>query len=174
MIKKFAILSITALFSVGCGNVAQSTANSNASIQNSGNSLTVSSRSQPESVNNSATTPVRKTDAKTKWTQSGNPIDVSSFDAEIAKAEKELKAEPKSETAKKSLAEAYLKRGVALTEARQYASALGDYRRVLKFDAGNEDAKKWIEQIIAIYDSINKEFPKEGEEPPPLPFNKAS
>lgn len=174
MMKKFAILSCLALVSVGCSSVAQPSANTNASVQKSDNSPIVSSHSQPDSVNNTAQTPVPKSATKTKWTQSGTPIDVSSFDAEIAQAEKDLKAKLKDETAKNAVAEAYLKRGIALTEARQYASALGDYRRVLKYDANNEDAKKWIDQIIGIYDSINKEFPNEGEEPPPLPFKKAS
>lgn len=171
MIKKIAVLSFMALVSVGCSSVAQTTANTDVSTPKSDNSQIVSSHSQPESVNPPPTL-VPKSATKTKWTQSGNPIDVSGFDAEIAKAEKDLKAKPKDEMAKKTLAEAYLKRGIALTEARQYASALGDYRRVLKYDAGNEEAKKWIEQIIGIYDSINKESPKEGEEPPSLPFKK--
>ncbi len=173
MIKEIAILSFTALISVGCSSVAQSTANNNVSTPKSDNPQIISSHSQPESVNPTPT-PVPKSTTKTKWTQSGNPVDVSGFDAEITKAEKDLKAKPKDETAKKSFAEAYLKRAIALTEARQYASALGDYRRVLKYDANNEEAKKWIAQIISIYDSINKESPEEGEEPPPLPFKKDS
>jgi tetratricopeptide (TPR) repeat protein len=77
-------------------------------------------------------------------TQSGTPIDTSEYDQEITKAEKASKAKPKDEQAKKALAEGYLKRAIALTEARQYASALGDYRRVLKLDENNEEAKKWI------------------------------
>ena len=75
--------------------------------------------------------------------------------------------------AKKALADTYLKRGVALTEARQYASALGDYRRTIKYDPENTEAKEWIDKIIMIYDGMNKSYPKEGEEPPPLPFTKA-
>ena len=115
-----------------------------------------------------------KSDTKTKWTQSGNPIDTTAFDSEIKQAESKQKANPKDETLKKSLAEAYVKRGIALTDARQYASALGDYRRALKLDPANEEAKKWIEQIISIYESINRSYPNEGEEPPPLPFKKES
>jgi hypothetical protein len=41
---------------------------------------------------------------------------------------------------------------------------------VIKYDPKNEEARGWIDQIISIYNSINKEYPKEGEEPPPLPF----
>lgn len=111
------------------------------------------------------------TGPKTKWTQSGNPIDTKGFDGEIAKAEKARKAQPKDAAANSALAEAYFKRGFALTEARQYASALGDYRRTLKYDAANEEAKKWIEIITSIYNSKNQDYPKDGEEPPPLPFN---
>ncbi len=173
MIKKFAILSLMALVSVSCSNVAQTTANTNVSTPKSDNSPIVSSHSQTEKVN-TAQTPVPKSATKTKWTQGGTPIDVSGFDEEIAKAEKDLKAKPKDETAKKTVAEAYLKRGIALTQSQQYASALGDYRRVLKYNADNEEAKKWIAQIISIYDMINKEAPEEGEEPPPLPFKKAN
>ena len=88
----------------------------------------------------------------------------------IAEAEKALKAKPNDEAAKKTLAQAYFDRGAALTEARQYASALGDYRRALKYDPTHEESKKWIDQIINIYSMLKKEYPKEGEEPPPLPW----
>jgi tetratricopeptide (TPR) repeat protein len=107
-----------------------------------------------------------------KWSQSGDPIDTSKFDDAVAAAEKEMKAKPSDDAAKKSLAQAYFERGVALTEARQYASALGDYRRALKYDPDHADSKKWIEQIVGIYDMLKKEAPKEGDEPPPLPFKK--
>ena len=89
----------------------------------------------------------------------------------IVAAVKAQKAKPKDAAANSALAEAYFKRGFALTEARQYASALGDYRRTLKYDAANEEAKKWIEIITSIYNSKSQDYPKEGEEPPPLPFN---
>jgi tetratricopeptide (TPR) repeat protein len=165
--KKIAVLSFSILICVGCGAASQQTVN--VAPQNSNNSLTVTSHSSDNSAN---TTVVPKSETKTKWTQSGNPIDTSEFDAEIAKAEKNLKAKPKDETAKKTLAEAYVKRGVALTEARQYASALGDYRRTLKLDPNDEEAKSGMNQIIKIYESLNRDYPKEGEEPPPLPVTK--
>lgn len=103
-----------------------------------------------------------------KWTQGGDPIDTSKFDKAIADADKTHKAKPTEETAKKALAQAYYDRGFALTEARQYASALGDYRRALKLDPDNVEAKKWELQIISIYQMLKKEAPNEGEEPPPL------
>ncbi len=107
-----------------------------------------------------------------RWSQSGDPLDTSTYDDAIAKADDSLKSKPSDDAAKKALAEAYFARGFALTEARQYASAIGDYRRALKLDPGHEDSKKWIEQIMSIYSMLKKEAPKEGEEPPPLPFKK--
>ena len=153
------IFSTTVLF--GCQNQPPA----DVALSNTNETLTVSSHS-----GETLPTPVPKSETKTKWTQSGNPIDTKEFDAAIAAAEKTQKAKPNDEAAKKSLAVAFLKRGIALTEARQYASALGDYRRALKSDPANEEAKKWIDRIISIYDSINREYPPEGEEPPPLPF----
>ncbi len=172
MFKKIAIFSFLAFAFIGCDKTAQQTVNTNVSAQSSDNSPLVSGHSQAHNGNLSASpqtvAPVQKSETKTKWTQSGNPIDTSAFDAEIAKTTKNLKVKPKDDAAKKSLAEAYLKRGTALTQVGQYASALGDYRRVLKYDADNQDAKTWINKILEIYDSINREYPKEGEEPPPL------
>jgi len=84
----------------------------------------------------------------------------------------DLKAKPANPVLISALADAYYQRGVALTDARQYASALGDYRRAIKYDPNNADSKQRIDKIIMIYDSMNKEYPKEGEEPPPLPFTK--
>lgn len=168
--KKIIGISFLSLAFIGCSQsepqpVANSTV-SNATRPN--NTMTVTAHSgEPKTAQ---TPPASQSEGKTRWTQSGDPIDTKAFDAEIAKAEKELKSKPNDEAAKKALAEAYYKRGSALTEARQYASALGDYRRALKLDPTNEGSKKWIGQIIGIYDSLNKDYPKEGEEPPPLPF----
>jgi len=109
-----------------------------------------------------------------KWTQSGDPIDTAKLDEAIAAAEKSVKAKPGDDAAKKAAAQAYFNRGVALTDARQYASALGDYRRALKDDPADEDSKKWIDQITGIYQMLKKTPPAEGEEPPPLPFKKSA
>jgi tetratricopeptide (TPR) repeat protein len=175
--KKILIFSFSALILTACGGESQ-TVNTNISqniaSQNSNNLTIVSSHSSNQQTVNSNAQIVQKSETRKKWSQSGNPIDTAKFDTEIAQAEKNLKAQPKDEDAKKKLAEAYFKRGFALTEARQYASALGDYRKALKLDPNYEESKKWIDQIIGIYDSIDTEYPKEGEEPPPLPFKKES
>lgn len=177
--KKIIVLSFTALFFASCNSANQQTVNTNIApinaVQNVANSTVISSHSQTNSATTSAqtnSTVVPKSETKSKWTQSGEPIDTTTFDAEIKQAESKLKAKPTDESLKKALAESFVKRGIALTDARQYASALGDYRRALKLDPSNEEAKKWIPQIIEIYNSINRTYPAEGEEPPALPFEK--
>ena len=110
--------------------------------------------------------------AKGKWTQSGDAIDTAKLDAAVNLAVKTLAVKPSDAAAKKAVSEAYFNRGTALTEARQYASALGDYRKAYKADPSNTEAKEWIDKIILIYDGLKKDYPKEGEEPPPLPFKK--
>ena len=109
---------------------------------------------------------------KGRWSQGGDPVDTSKEDSAIMAAEKALREKPADSEAKRGLGAAFFKRASLLTEARQYASALGDYRRALKHDPSNAEAKEWIDRIISIYASINKESPKEGEEPPPLAFDK--
>jgi PBP1b-binding outer membrane lipoprotein LpoB len=115
---------------------------------------------------------VQKSDKKTKWSRSGTPVDVSSQTQMVIEAEKKLKAKPADADLKKNLAEAYTKRGVVLTSSQQYAAAIGDFRKALKYDANNEIAKNWVEQITGIYKSMNREAPPEGEEPEPLEFTK--
>lgn len=118
------------------------------------------------------TAPPSNSNSSGKWTQGGDPIDTSKFDKAIAEAAKNQRAKPADAAAKNALAQAYFDRGFALTEARQYASALGDYRRALKLDPSHEESKNWMNQIISIYEMLKKEAPKEGEEPPPLPMQK--
>jgi tetratricopeptide (TPR) repeat protein len=109
---------------------------------------------------------------KSRWSQGGDPVDTSKEDSAIMAAEKALREKPSDPETKRALGAAFFKRASLLTEARQYASALGDYRRAIKQDPSNAEAKEWIDRIVSIYASINKESPKEGEEPPPLPFDK--
>lgn len=161
--KKFIALSLFCLVFIGCNNASTSTIPANPESE------IVSAHSE-----DAMKTPVPATSTKSKWTQSGDPIDVSAFNKEIEKAEKNLKAKPNDEAVKNAASEAYFKRGFALTEARQYASALGDYRRAVKLNPNNAEAEEWIKKIVAIYNGLNKSYPNEGEEPPPLPFGKDS
>lgn len=162
--KKSLSLSLifTALFLIGCQNQAQqtpTTANTNmAAVKSDNNSAIVSSHS----------TDAQPAVNKTGSTESpmAKPIDVADMTTDIEKAEKEFKSNPK---AKEDLAKAYFVRATVLTKAAQYRAALGDYRKGLKLNPADEDAKKMHDQILSIFKSFGREPPKEGEEPPPLP-----
>ena len=169
--KKLFIIIASCIFAAGCNNSARPVAENTAKPANA--STPEKSQTAISHTLENQQPPVNGDSAgKSKWKQSGDPIDTKKFDTEIASAEINFKKKPDDATAKKALSEAYYKRGVALTDARQYASALGDYRKAVKYDSTNTDAKGWIEKIVMIYDSMNREAPKEGEEPPPLSLSK--
>ncbi len=171
MKTKLFIVTLLATFLLGCSTaakpVAQNTNTAAGPPEKAQTAISHSSENQtPAPTANGAPT--------SKWKQSGDPIDTKEFDTAIASAEVALKKKSDDGALKKTLSAAYYKRATALTEARQYASALGDYRRALKNDAGNTDAKEWIDKIIMIYQSMGRESPPEGEEPPPLQLNKTN
>jgi tetratricopeptide (TPR) repeat protein len=166
--RNFLIVLLAAAAAAACNN------NAPRPVANSGNAAAPAANEKPQTAI-AHTTENQNPDSasgKSKWTQGGDPVDTTEFDAAISQAEKASTAKPSDTAAKKALADAYIKRADALTKSRQYAAALGDYRRALKADPSNETAKQWVEQITSIYASINRESPKEGEEPPPLPFKK--
>lgn len=105
----------------------------------------------------------------TSTTPGGEPIDTSKYDDEIKRLEKQAEMRPGDE-ARLALAKAYLARGNALTQARQYRSALGDYRRALRYDPDNEEARQWAATITGILQQMGREVPTEGNEPAPLPL----
>jgi tetratricopeptide (TPR) repeat protein len=170
---KAAIVFLSLFLALACNRAAAPIANSSphpinvAQQSNEAQSvLAHSSEGQPpKSMNANAAGPA-------KSSPTGDPIDTTKFDAKIKDAEKDVKAKPEDETAKKALAEAFFERGFALTQARQYASALGDYRRALKYDPDHEESKNWIDQIVSIYAMLKKDPPAEGKEPAALPFKK--
>jgi tetratricopeptide (TPR) repeat protein len=162
--RAFFYIGIVGLFVACSSNQPQSTQNANARLtaENQQNAVVHTSENQAPGNSNTAS----------KWTQSGEPIDTTKFDKAIADAEKAVKAKPDDDAAQKALAQAYYERGFALTEARQYASALGDYRRTVKYDPDNAEAKEWIDQIVTIYTMLKRQPPNEGEEPKALPMKK--
>jgi len=168
---KLFIVIITVCFVVGCTETPKPVA------QNTAPPATANRPERPQTAIAHASESEKPTQTapsggQSKWTQSGDPIDTAKMDAAIKAAEKALAAKPADAAAKKALADAYFDRASALTEARQYASALGDYRKTIKNDPSNAEAKQWIDQIVNIYASINRASPAEGEEPPPMEFKK--
>jgi tetratricopeptide (TPR) repeat protein len=182
--KKILVFSLSALIFAACGSEAsqpntaanRQTANTSvappASSSNSGgvsnnsNNLVVSSHSNEPPASNPST------DQSSSQSPMSKPVDVSEMTAKIEKAEKEHKAKPDDEKLKKNLAGAYFERAFALTKAAQYRSALGDFRKGLKLNPDDKEAQSMHDQIIDIFKSMNREPPKEGEEPPPVAIKK--
>jgi hypothetical protein len=100
----------------------------------------------------------------------GTPIETSQYDAEIKRLEQALSKRAGDVQTQGELARAYAARAAKLTEAQQYRSALGDWRRTAKLDAANAEAQNMIATITSIMQSMNRPVPAPGEEPPPLPF----
>ena len=169
--KKYLLIAAAAA-SAACSNsapVVQNTPASNSQPPRNERPATVTAHT----TENQPPSPMNSGGAPGKWSAGGEPIDTARFDGTIKAAEEIVKSKPGDEKAKKDLAQAYYDRANALKDARQYASAIGDYRRALKYDPNHEDSKNWISQIESIYKMLKKDSPKEGEEPPPLPFKKA-
>jgi len=100
----------------------------------------------------------------------GEPVDTSKYDAEIKRLEEKAKKNSADQATRLALAKAYADRGDALTGVRQYRAALGDYRRALRNDPNNEQAKQMSGTIISILQSMGRDVPPEGQEPAPLPL----
>ena len=178
--KHFLFL-IPLLFVAACSSAPRPVTNSNQAATNANSQSkevksVIAHSSEGQQPSGLSSAPSNSNGAPGKWSRGGDPIDTSSYDANIESIQEDHRVRPSDDGTKRALAQAYFERGFALTEARQYASALGDYRRALKLDPNHEESKKWIAQIEGIYASpaIKKAPPKEGQEPPPLPFKKES
>lgn len=170
--KKILFTSLLALVSIGCNNSAPPTqvqTNTPATTVKKEETQTVAAHS----TENLKTAP--QTNSSTP-SSGGSPmskgVDVTELTSNIEKADKEFKAKPKDEKAKSALAAAYFERAFVLTKAAQYSAALGDFRKGLKLNAENKEAKDMHDQIVSIYESMGKGAPKEGEEKAPMPVDK--
>ena len=94
------------------------------------------------------------------------PVETPELDAKIEKATAKARATGASASDKKAAADAYLERGNFYYSAGNpmlYRYALGDFRRVLRYDANNGEAKEKIKQIEDIYTySVKKPIPDNG------------
>jgi predicted lipid-binding transport protein (Tim44 family) len=67
----------------------------------------------------------------------------------------------------KAEAAAYVERADVFYSAQQpmlYKFALGDFRRALRYDPKNEEARAKLDQIVSIYQSMGKPVPTNGQE----------
>ncbi|HEX6186250.1 MAG TPA: hypothetical protein VFZ44_20340 [Pyrinomonadaceae bacterium] len=94
------------------------------------------------------------------------PVETPELDARIEKASAKAKASGASASDKKAAADAYLERGNFYYNAGNpmlYRYALGDFRRALRYDPANGEAKEKIKQIEDIYTySVKKPIPDNG------------
>jgi hypothetical protein len=87
------------------------------------------------------------------------------LDAKIAKAEAKAKAAKASDADKKAAAAAYVERANVFYNAQQpmlYKFALGDFRRALRYDPSNAEAKTKMDEIVSIYQSMGRPVPNNG------------
>lgn len=95
------------------------------------------------------------------------PVATPELDAKIEKAAAKAKASGATAADKKAAAAAYMDRADFYWSAgnvQLYRFALGDYRRVLRYDPANEQAKERIDYLISVYHSLNKPVPDNGLE----------
>src|SRR3982751_2745398 len=108
--KKLSIVFISGLFAFGCNNAGRPVPeNTNAVPQRTEKEQTVVAHS----LENQTPAPDADTAAKSKWKQSGDPIDTKEFDTAIAAAEVALGKKPSDTETKKALSAAYFKRADA-------------------------------------------------------------
>jgi hypothetical protein len=175
--KKFALiitLVSCALALTACG--ANPAPTSSAPPANSNNATNVkpptsSENNVPLATGHSATQPAAKTDAP-----ANNAAPSAEEEAVIPKPlqEKVKQAETKAKAAnatpadKVAAAKAFIERGNVFYEAGQprlYKYALRDFRLAAKLDPTNAEASGKRDQIIQIYQSMNRPVPTLGEEP---------
>lgn len=97
----------------------------------------------------------------------GSP-DTSALDKKIEQAEAKAKAPKASDADKKAAASAYVERANVFYNAGQpmlYKFALRDFRLALRYDPSNEEALSKRDQIVQIYQQMNRPVPDLGNEP---------
>ena len=95
------------------------------------------------------------------------PVETPEMDAKIEKAEAKAKAAGASDADKKAAARAYFERADFFRgegSPALYKFALADYRRGLRYDPADEDARGKMDQIVAIYKSMGRPVPELGNE----------
>jgi hypothetical protein len=98
---------------------------------------------------------------------SGGP-DTSALDKKIEQAEAKAKAQGATQADKLAAAAVYLERANIFYSAGQpmlYKFALRDFRRALRYDPNNTEARERQDQIVQIYQSMGRPVPELGNEP---------
>ncbi|HYP01315.1 MAG TPA: hypothetical protein VER76_14085 [Pyrinomonadaceae bacterium] len=110
-----------------------------------------------------ATSPAAPSGAATK-----PGLETAALDAKIEKAEAKAKAGGASQADKVAAAAALVERGNLYRDAGQpalYKFALGDYRRALRYQPDNAEAREKMNEIVGIYQSMGRPVPTNGSDP---------
>lgn len=94
-------------------------------------------------------------------------VDTKQLDTKIEQAEAKARAAGAGDADKKAAAAAYVERGNIYYSAGApalYKFALGDFRRALKYDPSNSEARAKMTQIVQIYESMGRPVPTNGLE----------
>ena len=116
-----------------CGACSKSASNAGANESGAANSAANSSGANSSASNNSGA--------------GAQGFDTAKIDAEIAQLEQQAEKNPDDDTTLGALADAYVRRGHALHEARRLTDALQDYQSALRFSPDHEEANLRIAQI---------------------------
>jgi hypothetical protein len=166
----FLILDATILLSAACGSNERPA--SSAGGAQTRPTLTreapVQSASQPDAPPTAVahgTPPLGQTTPP-----AGGPasVDTSALDKKVEEAEAKAKAPQATRADKMAAAAAYLERGNVFYIAGNpslYKFALRDFRRTLRYDPNNAEARAKQKQIIDIYQSMGRPVPDLGNEP---------
>jgi len=95
-------------------------------------------------------------------------LETPELDAKIEQADARAKASNASAADKLGAAAAYLERGNFYRDAGQpslYKFALGDYRRALRYQPDNVQARERMEEIVSIYNNMGRPVPNNGNGP---------
>lgn len=167
-IKALALMLLALATFAGCNSTQPAANNSNSSTTQSSSSQ---NPAQTVEVPPVAAAHGTASGANVPAPQSGTaPADKPSLatpelDAKIAKAEAKAKAAKASEADKKAAAAAYVERANVYYNAQQpmlYKFALGDFRRALRYDPANAEAKSKMDEIVSIYQSMGRPVPNNG------------
>lgn len=110
--------------------------------------------------------PTGATGATTASAETG--VDTSKYDSKIEAAEAKAKRAGAGEAERRAAAEALFERGYFFygsQNPRLYKYALGDFRRVLRYQPNHAEAKELIAQLERIYRDMGRPIPTNGLEP---------
>jgi hypothetical protein len=151
----------------GCGGAPAPTAKtSNSNSQTTNAQTSIQHGTSPST--NVGVSASHGGDAQTGAPATTKPsVETPELDAKIEKAEAKAKAAGASDSDKKAAARAYFDRANFFRDQGTptlYKFALADYRRGLRYDSSDADARAKMDEIVEIYKSMGRPVPELGNE----------